>query len=353
MTDPALIRGWCPSLLRPMESGDGWLARIRPQRGRLPAPLLGAVAEAARRHGNGILEITNRANLQVRGLLPETIAPFTAEMEAAGAADGEGTRILLSPLGGGDLLSLADEIDASLPEGLPAKFGILLDGGGALPLAGVALDVTVRRQADGWTVNGAPVPRGDIACHVARIAPGLPRVSERGMPYPLGAHTGFLLVAPAFGQMRAEALAALASLAESYGDDALRPTPWKSIALAGVAPDQAASVLAAAETLGFMTDPADGRLSIVTCPGAPACARGEIATHAAASALAATRRAGERLLHLSGCVKGCAHPGSAPITLVGRAGKIDLVRHGKAADTPAVLGLSLAEITALMQSLPA
>lgn len=353
MTAPSLIRGWCPSLLRPMESGDGWLARIRPQRGKLPAALLRAVAQGARRHGNGILEITNRANLQVRGLLPATIAPFTVEMEAAGAAAGEGTRILISPLGGGDLVSLADEIDASLPEGLPAKFGILLDGGGALPLTGVALDVTIRRHAGGWSVNGLPVPRGDIARHVARIAPGLPRVSERGAPYPLGAHAGFLLLAPAFGQMRAESLAALAGLAETHGDGALRPTPWKSIALAGVAADQAAGVLAAAETLGFITDPNDGRLSIVTCPGAPACARGEIATYAAASALAATRRAGQGPLHLSGCAKGCAHPGTAPVTLVGRAGEFDLVRNGKAADTPAFLGLSLAEIPALMQSLPA
>jgi precorrin-3B synthase len=353
VSDPALIRGWCPSLLRPMESGDGWLARIRPQRGRLPSALLRVVAEAALRHGNGILEITNRGNLQVRGLRPETISPFTMAMDAAGAAAGEGTRILISPLAGADAVLLADEIDRALPEGLPAKFGILLDDGGALPLTGVALDVTIRCAGEGWVVNGTPVPRGEVARHVARIAPGLPRVSERGAPYPLGAHAGFLLVAPAFGQMRAEALIALAGLAATHGDGALRPTPWKSIALAGVASDQAAVVLRGAEKLGFITNPEDGRLSIVTCPGAPACARGEIATHDAASALATFRRAGDGLLHLSGCVKGCAHPGAAPVTLVGRAGEFDLVRHGKAADTPAFLGLSLAEIPNLMQSLPA
>lgn len=351
--DAALIRGWCPSLFQPMDSGDGWLARIRPQRGRLPSPLLRAVADAALRHGNAILDLTNRGNLQVRGLRPETIAPFTAAMAAAGAAAGEGTRILISPLADGELLALADEIDAALPSGLSAKFGILLDGGGALPLTGVALDVTIRRSGQAWRVNDAPVPRGDIARHVARLSRDLPRVSERGARYPLGAHAGFLLVAPAFGQMRADALAALATLAETHGDGALRPTPWKSFAMAGVAPESAGTVLAAAERHGFITDPADGRLSIVTCPGAPACARGEIRTHEAAAALAAFRGAADRLLHLSGCAKGCAHPGTAPVTLVGRAGKIDLVRHGKAADSPALRSLSLAEIPTLMQSLPA
>lgn len=350
MSHAALVRGWCPSLFRPMESGDGWLARIRPQRGAIPAPLASAAAQAARQFGNGLLEVTNRANLQIRGLRPETIAPFTAAMEAAGAAAGEGTRILMAPLPDAALRALADEIDAALPEGLPAKFGILLDGG-ALPLTGVALDVTIRHEGGAWRVNGVPVPLGEIARHVAGIAAALPRVSERGRPHPLGVGEGFVLVAPAFGQMEAAALAALADLAEAEGDGALRPTPWKSIALAGVREPQV--VLLAAAALGFITDPADGRLSIATCPGAPACARGQVATHAAAARLAATRRAADPPLHLSGCAKGCAHPGAAPVTLIGRDGRFDLVRNGKAADTPAVLGLTLAEIPALMQSLPA
>ncbi|GAB0119738.1 hypothetical protein [Acidisoma sp. 7E03] len=350
MSDAPLIRGWCPSLFRPMESGDGWLARIRPQRGALPAGLLRAATEAASRYGNGLFEITNRANLQIRGLTPATIAPFTAAMEAAGAAAGEGTRILMAPLPDDDLRALADEIDAALPEGLPAKFGILLDGG-ALPLPGVTLDVTVRRASDGWQVNGAAVPRADIAAYVARIAPISARISARSAPPPLGAHAGFVLIAPPFGQMRAAAVSALAELAETHGDGVLRPTPWKSIVLAGVG--DAATVLRAASALGFITGPTDGRLSILACPGAPACARGAVATHEAATALAVHRRAGDPKVHLSGCAKGCAHPGAAPVTLVGRAGVFDLVRNGKAADTPAFPGLTLAELPALMQSLPA
>ena len=34
MSEP-VIRGWCPGALRPMESGDGWVVRIRPIAGGL------------------------------------------------------------------------------------------------------------------------------------------------------------------------------------------------------------------------------------------------------------------------------------------------------------------------------
>ena len=42
-------RGWCPSLARPMPTGDGLLARVHPPLGILSAVQLRAVAEAARR----------------------------------------------------------------------------------------------------------------------------------------------------------------------------------------------------------------------------------------------------------------------------------------------------------------
>jgi precorrin-3B synthase len=101
MTIVDLRRGWCPSLLRPMESGDGWLVRVRPRAAVITAAVARAVAEGASRYGNGRIEITNRANLQVRGLRPETIDLFVAAMEAVGAAD-DGPAILVSPLAGAD-----------------------------------------------------------------------------------------------------------------------------------------------------------------------------------------------------------------------------------------------------------
>lgn len=41
-----------------------------------------------------------------------------------------------------------------------------------------------------------------------------------------------------------------------------------------------------------------------------------------------------KLLHVSACAKGCAHPGRADLTLVATAEGFDLIRNGTAHDTP-------------------
>ncbi|MGY4427317.1 sulfite reductase beta subunit-like hemoprotein [Bradyrhizobium sp. JR6.1] len=47
------IKGWCPGALRPMQSGDGLVVRIRPRGGRLDAAQAAGIAELAARYGNG------------------------------------------------------------------------------------------------------------------------------------------------------------------------------------------------------------------------------------------------------------------------------------------------------------
>ena len=42
-----IIRGWCPGALRPMQSGDGLVVRLRPQAGRLTAVQAAGVAALA------------------------------------------------------------------------------------------------------------------------------------------------------------------------------------------------------------------------------------------------------------------------------------------------------------------
>ena len=44
---------------------------------------------------------------------------------------------------------------------------------------------------------------------------------------------------------------------------------------------------------------------------------------------------GSLTVHLSGCSKGCAHPGSAALTIVGHDGGCDLVIDGAVRDLPA------------------
>ena len=62
------IKGWCPGALRPMPSGDGLVVRLRPRGGRLSSAQAAGIAELSRRHGNGLIDLTGRANLQIRGV---------------------------------------------------------------------------------------------------------------------------------------------------------------------------------------------------------------------------------------------------------------------------------------------
>ncbi|MET0407687.1 MAG: precorrin-3B synthase, partial [Hyphomicrobium sp.] len=73
MTSAAhLIKGWCPGALRPMRSGDGLLVRIRPRAGAFSLSALSTIAEVAAGFGSGEIDLTNRGNLQIRGISETT-----------------------------------------------------------------------------------------------------------------------------------------------------------------------------------------------------------------------------------------------------------------------------------------
>ena len=156
---------------------------------------------------------------------------------------------------------------------------------------------------------------GRMAAHL-RARRGLPealsptppparRALRSAAPAPAGSATG-LLVAFEFGQMQAETLAALADLRRAahhaLADDADRGAGGSRPRVAGL-----------------ITDPDDPLLRVIACTGAPGCPQalspparwpGALAPHVPQGAL----------LHVSGCAKGCAHPGPAALTLVGRDG---------------------------------
>ena len=154
MTAAPAIKGWCPTLLSPMQSGDGWLARVKPSAGCVSAEAARLIADAARRHGNGHIDLTSRANLQIRGLSPRSAQAFAEIIIGAGLANTnpllEAVRnVMASPLGPDDPSAsfdshvVARDIEAMLVGepglwALPSKFGFLVDGGGALPLADIS-----------------------------------------------------------------------------------------------------------------------------------------------------------------------------------------------------------------------
>ncbi|WP_034999665.1 precorrin-3B synthase [Beijerinckia mobilis] len=158
-----------------------------------------------------------------------------------------------------------------------------------------------------------------------------------------------------FGRCDAAMLAGLAEAAERAGASDIRLTPWRLVFLTGLEPARRDHLAEELTDLGFILDPADPRLRIAACSGAPACAEASTPVQDDAQALSALllhRRASAGapgiFLHVSGCAKGCAHAAPAPLTLVARAGLYDLVLEGKATDHPAARGLTLTQVESLL-----
>jgi precorrin-3B synthase len=364
------VRGWCPSAWRPMEAGDGWLVRIRPPLGRLSRAQTMALHHAVTQFGNGRIDLTNRAALQIRGVAEAHWQPLIERLVATGLVDPTPERdarrnILLNPdwRDGDDThriaCALVERID-ELPD-LPAKFGIAIDAGPAPALSGTPADFRVERGVGGGLIlraegrtDGLPISVEDAvdalvalahwfvatdghrSGRMARHAAALPTASKTVVPLPSRSRTetihaahGVFCGAP-FGQIEA---GQLASFLSDDGVRAIRLTPWRGVLLEG-----------ARAKVEPALDPDDPLFRVDACPGRPACPQATVPTRDVALRLA---RHVEGHLHVSGCSKGCACPGEADVVLTGRDGRFDLAHHARAGGSPAREGLDPDQIFAL------
>jgi precorrin-3B synthase len=313
-----------------------------------PAQLAG-VADAAARLGNGLIEVTARGSLQVRGLTRDT-APALAEAVAAlGLPLAAGLPVLTSPLAGLDSEEIADarplaaEIRrraAGLERRLLPKVSVVVDGGGALPLDVVPADIRLAASPVGWIIalDARPFVHGeapaavDAALEVLRCL-AADRIRARDLDIPN--RTKMIAAPPVdpiatfrlkdgtrargfglpFGLAESGTLAALAEAAEGA---LLRPGPAGALFAIGLGWLAERRLTGAARRLGFVVDRTDPRRAITACSGAPACASARLPTRAIAAAIAGELPAGVRL-HLSGCEKRCGQPLGPVVTVVGTA----------------------------------
>jgi precorrin-3B synthase len=141
----------------------------------------------------------------------------------------------------------------------------------------------------------------------------------------------------AFGHAEASLLAKLAAAAAAAGARGLRTAPNRALLAIGLSPQDAATFIAAADQLGFVTHASEPRRHVIACAGAPLCVSGYIAARALApriAAAAAPYLGDGSTLHISGCGKGCAHAGAASLTVVGTVDHCALIANGCARDVP-------------------
>ena len=380
----------CPGIYHLAEARDGLLARVRLPGGRITPAGLFALAEASERHGNGAIDLTNRANIQVRGLKPESADQFARELTTVGIATENPARdrlrnILASPIAGIapdevlDVSPLVDALDHALLtanglDQLSPKFAFLFDGGDATgvgslaydagflaerSLAGTLFRLGLANQATDWVVSPENVISIALALvrlaadHNARMAdlvtsmgvddilarssrdqltqidrPDESRRATRGAPLGRLPECGAIAAGFAETPPTASALRAIGQFAINAGASSIRVTPWRSLVIAGLTPAAADAALALAVELGLATKPS--AVETIACVGARGCLRTRFNTEAAAEAVRALNQGwtgGKRSIHVSGCERGCARPGRADLLVIGRDGGAGIELH--------------------------
>jgi ferredoxin-nitrite reductase len=403
----------CPGLFTPILAPDGILCRLRIPGGQLTAPQLGQLANFCQNLQISHLQITNRANLQLRNVPADT--DFTP-LQAAGLAGSiPGTdhlrNIMVSPLAGFDaqaqidtrsLIPPLDRLLSTWPDlvHLSPKFSIGLDGGEALSVRSqlndlrfICCDGAFHLRLADRTFRLLPqdttqVVRALIEVYLSQVDRHLPKPprfakllaqvgieafaqaiapwttavpndetpEERSSSMPVGLFPGpeqltAIALAIPLGQISLAQLRGLATLVTHRGAGVLHLTPWRNLVLPGMGDLE--DVDRELHHLQLSRDPDNPWRFLIACSGSTGCASGLTDVQTDAHHLAQLPNLTQTTIHLSGCNKFCAHRGVSDLTLVGIAPETYELRRGKAVVAVLPRGEALAQVQTQLIKPPA
>ncbi|GEN28895.1 precorrin-3B synthase [Halovibrio variabilis] len=379
------IKGWCPGAWRPMATGDGLLVRVRPRLGQLSRAQMLALCEAAENFGSGLIELTSRANFQLRGVTDTSwpsLMAFLVEHQLV-SSDTEAERqpqLMLAPhwQAGDDSPTIASLLQARGSElaAMPGKVGIAIDAGKAPVLCDSAADFRIERSMEGgllvradghglgtavsdaeaaveqlirlthWFVESGGWDSGRMRRHKAPLpdwAPADTPPAPLGAKLAIGSHPAGQVVGMPFGRATA---ATLRDLVAPASVTAVQVTPWRRL----LVKQRLGQADTAPAVDGLIRHNSDPRLLMDACPGAPYCEQASVATQPLAERLSDLKNSS---VHLSGCSKGCARRTPADVCLVGQAGRFNLIVNGSADSTPVKTDLTESDVIAYLESLGA
>jgi len=333
-----------------MESGDGLIVRVHPGLAELGAGKLRALVALAEQYGNGQIDVTRRANLQLRGISERALEPLQGALVESGwaAPSQAGERhfaLLASPLlalaGENAALSLlARELERALlssaapallhpklcvalddserllrdqpfdlalfPTRDPARVGLAVSDGERRPclLGSCALADALPLALSVLDLLGAQAG-GPLRMHEWAAAMGLgalrtalsPKLRAAAAELRLAAHAPSLKGAQErarawfglcfpFGSGSAEQWRSLLALSERFGSGALLLTPRRELLILDVAESAGPELARAAEEEGLIWREEDPLSRVSACTGAPLCSAAHGETRRLARALA-------------------------------------------------------------------
>nr|WP_281358921.1 hypothetical protein [Flexivirga aerilata] len=338
--------------MRPFPGGDGAIVRLRVPGGHLRLATMQGLLRVAGEHGAPFLQLTSRANLQVRGLpdpLPDSVVTEIADLGLLPSTTHERVRNILTAPFSHDAAATARRLDRALCARpalaeLPGRFLFAVEDTPSAAIAAAGADIVIRpgavavRRPDlgyvGRSVpSGGEIPaaldlaeqflrqRADVgvwrthqlpssATLFAGMASWSPTIADPPQP---GVHGRYVLAGIPLGLAGAAEVSALTELADRLGTDRVELTPWKAVALPVARPQDVPAALAMAADAGLLVEPA---APVTACIGAPWCARTDVETLPLARQLMARADAPGTALHLSGCARRCGTPARAHIAIV-------------------------------------
>lgn len=342
--------------------------------GRLGGPQLAALAVAAKL-GNGLVDLTSRANVQIRGL-PDAaggqLASLLADAGLLPSLEHDRARnVLASPVAGRHPRSLAatDAVVAEIDRRLcaepalaavPGRFlfavddgsGLALDqpadvavialdgrtfslalagrstalrlGSGAVATAAVAaaaafLDERKARGSRAWRIGELP---GGAAAVAARMGTRLAiQARSRRCPAPVpgrltqrDGRVALTALAP-LGRLEVAAVAGLAGLAAAY-DGEVRISTHRTITFPDIDAAQGGDIERALARMGLVLSDGSGWLGLTACAGLGACPKARVDVRAAAARRAAVRGPRSGAEHWAACERRCGERADQPVSVV-------------------------------------
>jgi precorrin-3B synthase len=272
--------------------------------GRLDPARLRALAACAAL-GNGIVDLTSRAAVQVRGLPPDGggCAEVLAQAGLLPSVTHERVRnIIATPFAGRHPASVADTdpIVAALDRAvcadprlaaLPGRFLFAVDDGSG----------TVGPHRADVTLTAV-----DARQFVVRFSDGLVRDGIRPAVGRLRQRDGRLAMTalPPLGRLDHEQVGALADLSLEF-----RLSTSRTLTVLDLADERdAADVTERFSEMGLVTDRDSGWVGLSACAGLGACSRARFDVRRAAAQRARVRWPGSPIEHWAACDRGCGRP---------------------------------------------
>ncbi len=369
----------CPGALRLHAAADGPLARVRLPGGRLTGAQLATLAELAGEFGDGALELTSRANIQLRALraTPELLATRLAQAGLLPSLAHETVRnIAAPPLAGPTTRTLVDALDQGLCADpalarLPGRFLF------AIGPTSLSADVAALPAGDHWAILlagadvGLRVPADRVvdtllaAAHAflaerdgrdprpwrLRELPDGPELIRRRLApadLPTTDISGLGEVTPLLGILGdgdAMAVGALVPLGRLDGvpqrvlakAERMAVTPSGGVVVPDLTAAAADRWLSELRAAGLATEADSKWAGVTTCAGRPGC--GKALADVRADAAATARYVPGLRVHWVGCARGCGTPAGEHV-------RVEATADGYRVDGEPVGSTDLGEVVA-------